>query len=459
MARQKTTTHFRVSEFKNSTGSQSYRVSGHLPQGKRVRQNFATRLEAEQRRADLEAEAAGMPATVQIKRTRLTDDQLADAEAAIEAAGSRRLSVIVSHYRSIEDRLDSRGLDIDSAVSFAESHYRSEISSVSILNAKQEFIDSKTGKTPRTISFYETSLRLLLSPDPNKNLQHFTVSDLEKILNSYKNVNTKRAYKTAFSAFFSWAVRHHYCLEDPCQRLDRLPKDRTQIAVLSLVEVKRLLHAAMCFQDGVAAADIAIGLFAGLRPSEINDLPQEDITKRGIRVSGGKLRRTLKRTVPIPKVLDEWLKQYPFGGRPQGWDYKLKKLKKATAAERWVQDIIRHTSISFQVERDKNEALTAFHNGTSSEMIHSHYWNTVDDEDTIEEYWNLTPAKIRKEKLEVDLPAVQGINWPSKAKLKKLVWQQPLVHAAAEIGVSDVAVKKRCVKLDIELPPRGYWLR
>jgi len=30
---------------------------------------------------------------------------------------------------------------------------------------------------------------------------------------------------------------------------------------------------------------------------------------------------------------------------------------------------------------------------------------------------------------------------------------------AEEIGVSDVAVKKRCAKLGIELPPRGFWLK
>ena len=47
----------------------------------------------------------------------------------------------------------------------------------------------------------------------------------------------------------------------------------------------------------------------------------------------------------------------------------------------------------------------------------------------------------------------------SGAKHRKLVWQKPLVHVAADIGVSDVALKKHCVKQGIELPPRGYWLR
>jgi integrase len=140
-------------------------------------------------------------------------------------------------------------------------------------------------------------LRLLLDPDPNKAVHTFTVSDLEKILSGYRNVNSKRAYRSGFSVFFNWCVRHHYCLEDPCKRLDKLPKDMSQIAALTLEEVKRLLYAATRLQDGTAAATVAIGIFAGLRPSEIKDLKSEDIGERGIKVTGGKLRRKLKRSV------------------------------------------------------------------------------------------------------------------------------------------------------------------
>ncbi len=82
----------------------------------------------------------------------------------------------------------------------------------------------------------------------------------------------------------------------------------------------------MSIQDSAAAASVAIGLFAGLRPSEIKDLKPEDIGSDKIRVSGGKLRRKLKRTVPIPPVLAAWLKKYPFNGLPAGWAYKMKAL-------------------------------------------------------------------------------------------------------------------------------------
>lgn len=47
----------------------------------------------------------------------------------------------------------------------------------------------------------------------------------------------------------------------------------------------------------------------------------------------------------------------------------------------------------------------------------------------------------------------------SAEELKKLVWSKPLRDVAKDLGVSDVAVKKACVRLNVDTPPRGYWLK
>jgi hypothetical protein len=89
-----------------------------------------------------------------------------------------------------------------------------------------------------------------------------------------------------------------------------------------------------------------------------------------------------------------------------------------------------------------------------------HYRNTVDDPTQIDQFWKLTPEAILGDrKLVVELPAKGSLEWPSKASLKELVWAKPMTHAAGEIGVSDVALRKRCVLLGIPLPPRGHWIR
>ena len=45
----------------------------------------------------------------------------------------------------------------------------------------------------------------------------------------------------------------------------------------------------------------------------------------------------------------------------------------------------------------------------------------------------------------------------SREELYSLVWQTPLSRLAKRFGLSDVGLRKICVKHDIPTPPLGYW--
>ncbi|RZI55200.1 MAG: site-specific integrase, partial [Pseudomonas sp.] len=393
------------------------------------------------------------------QRTSLTPRQLVDAEAAIQQCNGESLANIVAHYMGLTDRCVAKGADLNQAIRFFEAQYRPEFTSITLMNGIEEFLRTRKGITDSTRENYENGLRLLLKTDPNRPVHSFSVGDLEQSLSKYDNLRTLKSFRRIYSVFFGWALRHHYCLENPCVRFDKLPNDLGEVVILKFTAVERLLFAAMKYQGGVSVAAVAIGLFAGLRPSELADLRPEDIGANGIRVVGGKLRRKLKRTVPISENLAEWLKEYPFKELPDAWDYKMKVLKRATDAARWVQDIIRHTSLSYQAERDKNEALTAYNCGTSPKMMDVHYKDSIDNPGLVREFWKLTPSRISGLDLQVGLPDRKTIAWPAKATLSKLVWAKSLVNAAAEIGVSDVALRKRCLALGVSLPPHGHWIK
>jgi endogenous inhibitor of DNA gyrase (YacG/DUF329 family) len=49
--------------------------------------------------------------------------------------------------------------------------------------------------------------------------------------------------------------------------------------------------------------------------------------------------------------------------------------------------------------------------------------------------------------------------WPSLSDLTKLVWKYPVSNVARRLQVSGVAVKKRCKRLGVLTPPRGYWAK
>lgn len=47
----------------------------------------------------------------------------------------------------------------------------------------------------------------------------------------------------------------------------------------------------------------------------------------------------------------------------------------------------------------------------------------------------------------------------SREDLYELAWSKPITQLAADFGISDVALAKRCRRLGIPLPGRGYWAR
>ena len=47
----------------------------------------------------------------------------------------------------------------------------------------------------------------------------------------------------------------------------------------------------------------------------------------------------------------------------------------------------------------------------------------------------------------------------TREQLHEKVWSTPVSNLSKEFGLSDVAIAKRCKKLDVPCPPRGYWAK
>jgi hypothetical protein len=47
----------------------------------------------------------------------------------------------------------------------------------------------------------------------------------------------------------------------------------------------------------------------------------------------------------------------------------------------------------------------------------------------------------------------------SREDLYELVWSKPMRDLAEDFGISDVGLAKRCRRLGIPVPGRGYWAR
>lgn len=449
----------KVSEFRNRGGSTSWRVTWKDPDPaiqKRHRENFSDAEDAYARKGELEMQLSGVTSSSSLVKTRLSEIVIADAEAAKALAGDRTLTGITQKYLELESTLKSLSTDFRTAIQFLTQHFRNEIQSITVREACEQFLESRRQLqlAEKTLDYYHETANRILQLGPDRQLSGIIITDIEQILKQYTNLNSKKTVRRGINVFFSWALRHHYILKNPCERLDKIPQDMSKIVILDLASCQRLLRAAMDFQSGKMAGPIAVLLFAGLRLGELNDLKPKDIREDKIRIDGGKKKRTLKRVTPIPPNLREWLQVYPFTGIPEGWVYAWRKLKKASGAADWVNDILRHTSISYQIERDKSIDKVALDCGTSPAMIDLHYRQIIESPEDVEAFWNITPSTLNEILPESVIQEPKRVIWPNNKKFARMLKTQSLVSIGREIGVSDNAVRKHAKKLGL-LPTTG----
>ena len=111
---------FVISEFTNPSGEVVFRVSGQLD-GKRIRKNYTTRTEAQAERQTLEIARIQAEFGVRTAATRLTDDQLKEAEAAFH-------------------RLEGRTRSLAFYLEYALANYRDPVRDVTLADATKEYL-------------------------------------------------------------------------------------------------------------------------------------------------------------------------------------------------------------------------------------------------------------------------------------------------------------------------------
>lgn len=196
--------------------------------------------------------------------------------------------------------------------------------------------------------------------------------------------------------FFSWCLKQGLVGENPVDRVPRVTVDHGRPEILTIDQTKSALK----HLEGEDRALFAVMVFAGLRPSEAEELHWEDIklerkfleNKRGFRADN--------RNVRLSDNLIAWLtplrrKTGPvFPGHTRRW---RDRVQKAIAAEadplpEWAQDLLRHTYGSYHLEKHHNAAETAHEMGHrgNPRMLYAHYRELVTPEDA-EKFWTINP--------------------------------------------------------------------
>ena len=188
--------------------------------------------------------------------------------------------------------------------------------------------------------------------------------------------------------FFSWCIRENYCENNPCKAVKRPRSDDSPPAIFTPSEAQKLLLTAFKTDPGMIPY-LAIGLFAGVRPLEIQRLQQQDFTEQYIEITAAKAKTRKRRLVRLSNNLKGWLRlggDLPPINKPKRLSSILQK-----AGLEWKPDIMRHSYASYHLAFHQSADKTALEMGhRDTQMLFRHYRELVTKEEA-QAYWTIEP--------------------------------------------------------------------
>jgi integrase len=301
-------------------------------------------------------------------------------------------------------RLKSLNATLTQAVEFFMRNAPRAESAKSIEELKEEFLKSRRAMNcrPRTIVQYESYLRVICLEFGKVDVARILRQDIEDWLEESEwSPRTRKNYLVTLTTFLNFAMGKRYRIDNPASNIDRPILDDRPVSILAAEQARGLLHAAKESDPEMLPA-LAIGLFSGLRRSEIFalDWSEVDHEHRTIEVKGIKAKTRQRRLVSIADNLLAWLNPHRKTNGPlcpecniDVFSERLRKLAVIATIIPWPHNAMRHSFGSYFLGKTKDENRTASEMGNSPEVIIKHYRALVRDV-AVAEYWSLSPATL-----------------------------------------------------------------
>jgi len=382
----KQTSAFVISEFTNPSGEIVFRVAGWLD-GNRIRKNFPTRQEARAEVDALEIQRLQGETGIRSTVTRLTEEQLHEAEAVIK-------------------RIQGKPHSLSFYVDFALANYRQPARQKALAEAVASYVATKERELEQDLISepYVVRLRREMNRLP-KRCPALTVADLTPARlvayfefghGSRKTYNNRRG---VISGFLKFAQQRDWIAENPLTKIPahRIRRRRGGAQTLAAAQAQELMEFVETHHPA-AVPFFALCLFAGIRPclrtGEIVRLKPSHVrlAEGKIRIDGEVSKIREARSITIQPNLAAWLRAYPletFSIVPANLQHLREK---AVKKFNLTHDVMRHTFISMFVAKFRSMGEAALQAGNSETIIRKHYFDLIDAEEA-DRFFSIYPAK------------------------------------------------------------------
>ena len=222
---------FLISEFTNPSGEIVFRINGWLD-GKRVRKNFTTRAEAEAERQVYEIGHLQAKAGVRTAITRLSDEQLQEAEAAFQRLAGHRQS-------------------LSCCVDFMLANYREPERQKLLADAVADYVAAKKHEHEQDLLSISQLVRIgrdlkrLQKHFPDVSVANLTMQNLVSYFEygrpAFKTYNNRRGI---VSTFLKFCFHRGWIAENPITKVPhhRIRRRRGMATTLTIEQARKLME-------------------------------------------------------------------------------------------------------------------------------------------------------------------------------------------------------------------------
>ena len=378
---------FVITQFTNPSGEIVFRVDGRMD-GKRVRKNFKTRAEAEAERRLLQIQRLQGESGIRTAATRLTDEQLQQAEAAflrLKDAPQSLLTYLecgLANYRGPQQQKLLGEAVADYLAAKDAAHKRTLLSGRQLRSIKNELAVFQRSFPKEMLSAFTPTLLLPY---------------LERGSPSLKTYNNRRGL---LSTLFKFALHKDWVVTNPVEKTPhhRINQRRGSATTIAAGKAAELMAYVESYEGGEMVPYFAICLFAGIRPcvrfGEITKLQPESVKLETgvIHIEPEVSKVRMKRLVAIQPNLAAWLRVYPLNKFPLIPTNAVNMHRKICEKFGLTHDVLRHTFISMFVAKFRSMGEAALQAGNSESIIRKHYLDLKSQAEA-EEFFSILPKQ------------------------------------------------------------------
>lgn len=310
--------------------------------------------------------------------------------------GARRAGVTSEDRRALEIA-GEHGFTVLEAVRHYTEHLGALHRSVLVSHAIEELLEIREaeGRSGLHLADLRHRLRAFGREYGERLVAETRTRDIDSWLTGLTcAAQTKKNFRRAIHNLFNFAVSRGYCPANPVTAAVKVKVPPATIGILGVPQARALLTVS----EPDILPTIAIGLFAGLRISEIERLDWRniDLGRGFIEVGATKTKTARRRLVQISENLSAWLAPHcqedgPVRPSLSTYRHKFSIALRAAGITKWPDNALRHSFASYHLAEHQDAAATALQLGhTESRTLFAHYRELVRAEDA-RAYWQMRP--------------------------------------------------------------------